>query len=156
MIRDARGFAAGLFCIAFGVAFALGARTHRVGTGSEMGPGYVPLILGVVLAILGLVIAAGAASRRAPNERWANLVPLTLLRPATAICAALAAAALTLERLGLVVAVPLVVVLAALGSRETRVLETAAQAVLLTLLCWLLFVKALGVRIPVAPWLGAD
>ena len=36
-----------------GVAFAVGATTYNVGSGARMGPGYFPLILGILLAILG-------------------------------------------------------------------------------------------------------
>jgi hypothetical protein len=39
-----------------GIAFAWGATTYNVGQGARMGPGYFPLMLGVVLAILGAVV----------------------------------------------------------------------------------------------------
>ena len=39
-----------------GVAFAWGATTYTVGTGARMGPGYFPLLLGILLAIIGAVV----------------------------------------------------------------------------------------------------
>ena len=39
-----------------GVAFAWGASTYTIGSGARMGPGYFPLVLGVLLAILGGII----------------------------------------------------------------------------------------------------
>jgi hypothetical protein len=42
--------------MAAGGAFAWGATTYTVGSGARMGPGYFPLMLGVLLAILGAVV----------------------------------------------------------------------------------------------------
>ena len=53
LIKSQKDFFAGLLFMALGIAFALGARTYNVGTGARMGPGYFPLVLGVVLALLG-------------------------------------------------------------------------------------------------------
>lgn len=39
-----------------GVAFAWGATTYNVGEGARMGPGYFPLMLGILMAILGVGI----------------------------------------------------------------------------------------------------
>ena len=39
-----------------GVGFAWGATTYTVGSGARMGPGYFPLMLGVLMAVLGLII----------------------------------------------------------------------------------------------------
>ncbi len=55
-IKSQRDFFSGLMFMAVGVAFAWGATNYTVGTGARMGPGYFPLMLGVLLAILGAVI----------------------------------------------------------------------------------------------------
>jgi hypothetical protein len=55
-IKSQKDFFSGLMFMGIGVAFALGARTYNVGTGARMGPGYFPLMLGIVLALLGAVI----------------------------------------------------------------------------------------------------
>jgi hypothetical protein len=39
-----------------GVAFAWGASNYTIGNGARMGPGYFPLALGVLLAVLGGII----------------------------------------------------------------------------------------------------
>ncbi|WP_369335852.1 tripartite tricarboxylate transporter TctB family protein, partial [Halomonas sp. ND22Bw] len=41
---------------AVGATFAVGATTYNIGDGARMGPGYFPLMLGVLLAVLGLLI----------------------------------------------------------------------------------------------------
>ena len=43
----------GLMFMGVGIAFALGATTYNIGEGSRMGPGYFPLVLGILLACLG-------------------------------------------------------------------------------------------------------
>src|SRR5690242_7594788 len=48
-------FSGGLF-IAFGAFFASQAATYEIGTPFRMGPGFMPLLLGIVLCALGLVV----------------------------------------------------------------------------------------------------
>ena len=55
-IKSEKDFFSGLAFMAVGTAFAWGATTYTVGSGARMGPGYFPLVLGVLLAILGAVV----------------------------------------------------------------------------------------------------
>ena len=57
-INSQRDFTAGLLFSAFGVAFAWGATTYNVGSGARMGPGYFPLIVGILIAVMGVLITA--------------------------------------------------------------------------------------------------
>jgi hypothetical protein len=52
-IKSQKDFFAGLMFCVVGAGFAFGASTYTVGNGARMGPGYFPLVLGVLLAILG-------------------------------------------------------------------------------------------------------
>ena len=54
-IKSQKDFFSGLMFLVVGAAFAWGATSYSVGTGARMGPGYFPLLLGVLLAILGAV-----------------------------------------------------------------------------------------------------
>ena len=56
MIKSQKDFYSGVMFTVMGVAFAWGATTYTVGNGARMGPGYFPLMLGVLMAILGLII----------------------------------------------------------------------------------------------------
>ena len=56
MIKSQKDFYSGLMFMLVGGAFAWGATSYSVGTGARMGPGYFPLLLGVVLAALGAAI----------------------------------------------------------------------------------------------------
>jgi len=51
-IKSEKDFYAGLMFLVVGVAFALGASTYNISKGVRMGPGYFPLMLGMLLAAL--------------------------------------------------------------------------------------------------------
>lgn len=55
-IKNQKDFFSGLMFMSVGVAFAIGAANYSVGTGARMGPGYFPLMLGVLLAVMGMAI----------------------------------------------------------------------------------------------------
>ena len=55
-IKSQKDFFSGLMFLLVGLAFAWGAGSYSVGTGARMGPGYFPMVLGFLLAGLGLVI----------------------------------------------------------------------------------------------------
>lgn len=55
-IKSQKDFFSGLMFMGVGIAFAWGATTYTVGQGARMGPGYFPLMLGILLAVLGAVV----------------------------------------------------------------------------------------------------
>jgi hypothetical protein len=55
-IKSQKDFFAGLLYAVVGGAFAIGATNYNVGTGARMGPGYFPLLLGVLLGVIGLYV----------------------------------------------------------------------------------------------------
>jgi hypothetical protein len=50
-----------------GLAFAWGAGSYSIGTGARMGPGYFPMVLGVLLAGLGLIVTITALVVETPD-----------------------------------------------------------------------------------------
>ena len=52
-IKSQKDFFAGLMFLVVGALFAIGATKYNVGTAARMGPGYFPLLLGILLAVLG-------------------------------------------------------------------------------------------------------
>ena len=55
-IKSQKDFFSGLMFLVVGIAFAWGATTYNVGEGARMGPGYFPLMLGILLGVLGIAI----------------------------------------------------------------------------------------------------
>ena len=147
-IKSQRDFWAGLMFIACGAMFAWGATNYSFGSSARPGPGYFPFGLGVLLAVLGAIVLFKAMRTETPNGDpigpWA-------WRPVGVITLAVILFALLLPKLGLVIALPVLVVVAALGSDEFHGLTAAISAVILTLFSWLVFVKGLGLTIPMLP-----
>ena len=55
-IKSQKDFFSGLVYVVVGGAFAFGATNYNVGTGARMGPGYFPLLLGILLAVIGAFV----------------------------------------------------------------------------------------------------
>ena len=52
-IKSQRDFWSGLMFVATGIVFTVGATNYSLGTSARPGPGYFPLILSVIMALLG-------------------------------------------------------------------------------------------------------
>lgn len=52
-IKSQKDFFSGLMFLVVGALFAVGAMKYNVGGAARMGPGYFPLLLGILLAVLG-------------------------------------------------------------------------------------------------------
>jgi hypothetical protein len=72
-------------------------------------------------------------------------------RAVLAVTAALVAFGLSLERLGLVAAIVLLIGIGAWATRTLRLIETVLAALVLIALCWAIFIFGLGLTIPVWP-----
>jgi hypothetical protein len=137
----------GLLFIAI-AAFGLWvSRNYPVGTALRMGTGYMPRLLCWVLLGLGVVVLAQglrqpAVPLRASPQGWRAVIAVTL---------SLVAFGLSIERLGLVVAILLLTAIGALATRSLRLVETAIAAVALIALSWAIFIVGLGLTIPVWP-----
>ena len=55
-IKSQQDFFSGLMFLVVGLAFAYGATDYSMGAAARPGPGYFPLILSVLLAILGAIV----------------------------------------------------------------------------------------------------
>lgn len=148
-MRSPRDVWAGLIYIAFGTAAVALARGYGLGTAVRMGPGYFPTVLGGLLLVIGI-----AAVGRGLLRPGAPLAPLRLRGLLLIVAATVAFGALA-RGAGLVVAMPLLVILSGRAGREFRWTPTLVLAAGLTLFCIAVFVKGLGVPLPiVGPWLG--
>ena len=164
---------AGAIFVAFGGAFAFTASTYEVGSLLSMGPGYFPLVLGLLLVALGVVImATGLLTRRreahAPVPGAAN--PPTGLDESGAepeergsvpwgraalLLLAIVFFGVTIGGLGLAPSLFVTVLMAALAGRGTSWLQAAVISLGLTLLSIVIFVMVLQLRLPlIGPWLG--
>lgn len=144
-ITAPKDFWSGIMFLAFAVVAVATARGYAMGSGGKMGPGYFPLLLGLLLGGLGLVLVARSAV--------VSGAPVTRLqfRPILTIVAAVVAFGALIDTAGLVVALLLVVALAALASHESRPIETAALAFGMAICCAGVFVYGLQLPLPLWP-----
>ena len=140
---------AGAVIIALGSAFALGALAYEVGDPLRMGPGYMPLALGIIVIGLGIGIVikgflAGETDAIGAVD-WRAIVLLT---------AALLFFGLTVRGLGVAVALLGATLLASLARSRTPLIEVVLISVGLTVLSVVLFIFVLQLRVPLTgPWL---
>jgi hypothetical protein len=148
-ITSPKDFWTGLIYMAVGFAALVLGADYQMGTAQGMGPGYFPKVLAAILMIIGAVsLVRGFMARGTPVGRL-SAVPLALI---TFGCIMFG---LLLHRVGLLVSLFLMCFVSALASREYR-FEPHAIAGLFALvgLCALIFVKGLGVPMPLlGSWL---
>jgi putative tricarboxylic transport membrane protein len=140
-------FVAGLVVIAVGLFAFWQSANLALGTLGGMGPGMLPRSLAVLLCLLGGLLVLDAVREGGPAlDRWSIRGPLLVL-------GAVVAFGLTVRPLGLAVAGPLAILIGSFASEEVRWQEALMLGVLMTAFCIGLFKFALGLPIPLAPWL---
>lgn len=145
--RNLEDFWSGLLFAVAGAGFAIGASNYSMGSSVRPGPGYFPLGLGLLLALLGTVITAKSligASAPAPMGpiRW---------RPLVIVVAAIVAFGLALPRLGMALTLPLLIIVISTASDQFRWREVLLNCLVLTAGSWAVFIKGLQLTIPVWP-----
>jgi hypothetical protein len=141
--------AGGIFVLA-GACFALEALNYEVGTPFRMGPGFMPLLLGAVLAALGIGVAASSWQK---PDREKPLPPSW--RGIVLIVGVVIFFGATIRGLGFVPVVFVAAFASAMASRLNSPLFAALLAIGLTVLCTAIFVIGLGMTVPwFGPWLG--
>lgn len=147
-IKSKKDFWSGMMFTALGVGFAWGALSYSFGSSARPGPAYFPFGLGLLLAVLGAVVLFKSMTVETedgdPVGHWA-------WRPLSVVVGALVLFGFSLPHLGLLVSLPLLVVIASMASEEFRWKDSLLNAVVLTALSWAVFVKGLGLTLPVLP-----
>jgi putative tricarboxylic transport membrane protein len=147
LIKAPQDFFGGLLMIAIAAIAVWFGQDLPLGTTGGMGPGMMPRSVAVLLAGLGAALLVGSLVQRGPGiGAWSP-------RGLICVLAAILIFAYAVRPLGVLVAAPLCLLTAALGSNETRWGETAIFTIVMTALCVGLFKFALRQPIPLAPWL---
>ena len=155
-IKSQKDFFAGLLYMVIGIAFAWGATTYNIGDGARMGPGYFPLLLGVILAIIGGIVMARALVVETPDGdpigRWA-WKPLAFIIAAHFLFGILLGGwpLLGIPAMGLIIAIVVLTFVAALAGDEFKFIEVLILAILLAVGSWAAFVWGLNLQFQVWP-----
>ncbi|MEI8031270.1 MAG: tripartite tricarboxylate transporter TctB family protein [Comamonadaceae bacterium] len=155
-IKSQKDFFTGLAFMAVGGAFAWGATTYTVGTGARMGPGYFPLVLGVLLALLGAVITFTAMVVETEDG---EKIGKWIWRPVGYIVAANLAfgillgglASINLPAMGMVIAIVALTLIAAKAGSEFKLKEILILAAILVAGSYVTFILLLKLQIQVWP-----
>jgi len=155
-IKSQRDFFAGLMFSAVGVAFAWGATHYSIGSGARMGPGYFPLMLGILLAVLGLIIVFGALVVETEDGEPVGRIawkPLGFIIGSNILFGVLLGGlpSVGIPAFGLIVAIYGLTFVAAMAGDEFKAKEVAILATILALGSYLAFVVLLKLQFPVWP-----
>jgi drug/metabolite transporter (DMT)-like permease len=148
-IKSQTDFWSGLMFIVVGVAFAIGAGAYSLGTSARPGPGYFPLGLGVLLAILGAITVFKALTIE--TEGGDKIGPFAW-RPLLVILLAICVFGVALPRLGMIITIPLLIIITSFAGDEFGWKGVIAAAIVLTAFAWVVFVWGLKLTIPILPW----
>ena len=155
-IKSQKDFFAGLLFLVIGIAFALGARTYNVGTGARMGPGYFPLMLGVVLAGLGAIeiIKALIIGKNDGDKigKWAWRPIVFVLGANLAFGVLLGGLpSIKVPAMGMILAIYALTIIASMAGERFKLKDVLILATILAVGSYLAFIVLLKLQIPVWP-----
>lgn len=155
-IKSQKDFFSGLMFMCVGVAFAWGASTYTIGTGARMGPGYFPLVLGVLLAALGGAITfTSLVVETQDGDKIGKFAwkPLIFIITANLVFGASIGGlpSIGLPPVGLIVGIYLLTFIASNAGDVFKIKEAFVLATILSVMSYLAFIALLKLQFPVWP-----
>lgn len=155
-IKSQKDFFSGLMFMVVGIAFGWGATGYTIGDGARMGPGYFPLVLGVILTALGAAITFKSMVVETMDGdkigafAWKPLFFIILANLVFGACIG-GLPTIGLPPLGLILGIFLLTIIAAYGGDEFKIKEVLVLAVILSVISYLAFIVLLKLQFPVWP-----
>ena len=147
-IKSEKDFWSGLMFVAVGIVFAWGATTYNFGSSARPGPGYFPFGLGVLLTAIGAFITFEALTIEVEGG---DKIGVWAFKPMLWIALSVAIFGWLLSILGMVIALPILVIVSAMAGDEFHWKEAVVNAVILTVGSWVIFILGLKLTIPMWP-----
>ncbi len=114
------------------------------------GPGFVPLGLSILLAVLGIVVVFKSLTIESPGGDRLGLVAW---RPLAVLAAAVAFFGLAIEPLGLLLTIPsFIAMLCLAGGGPSSWRAVVVVTVLLSAAAWAVLASGFGAAVPLLPW----
>jgi hypothetical protein len=155
-IKSQKDFYSGLLYTVVGAAFAYGATSYNVGTAARMGPGYFPLLLGSLLAIIGGIIIFKSLVVETPTGdrvgSWA-WKPLSFIIAGNLLFGVLLGGlpSIKFPAMGLIVAIYGTTLVVSMAGDKFKLKEVLILATVLSVLSYLAFIVLLKLQFPVWP-----
>ncbi len=155
-IKSQKDFFSGLMFMSLGAAFAWGATKYSVGTGARMGPGYFPLMLGVLLAVLGSVITFKSlvvettGGDKIGSWAWKPLIFIILGNLTFGVLLA-GLPSIKLPAMGMIVGIYVLTFITSMAEPGWKVRNTFILATVLAIGSYMAFVVVLKLQFPVWP-----
>jgi hypothetical protein len=155
-IKSQKDFFSGLMFMVMGIAFAWGATKYNIGEGARMGPGYFPLMLGILLASIGaFTIFESLVVETEDGEPVGSIAwkPLTFVIGSNVMFGILLGGlpGIGLPSFGLIVAIYALTFIAALAGDEFKFKEVLIVATILAVGSYVAFVYLLNLQFQVWP-----
>ncbi len=155
-IKSQKDFFSGLMFLLVGIAFAWGAGSYSIGTGARMGPGYFPMVLGVLLAGLGFIITITSLVVETPDGdpvgsfAWK---PLVFIIAGNLVFGASIGGlpSIGLPPMGLIFGIFALTFVASNAGDEFKFKEVLILAIILSVFSYAAFILLLKLQFPVWP-----
>jgi len=148
LIRHPKDFWSGVLFMGIGAFAVVAGSKYTLGSAARMGPGYFPRILGILLLLLGAVLALRAfrlTGDRVPGWKW---------RPTLLVLGSVVLFGAIVKPVGMAISTVILIVLASAASHEFRPKEALVSGVLLAGLAVGVFVIGLNLQLPIWPGQG--
>ena len=155
-IKSQKDFFSGLMFMGIGAAFAWGATTYNIGSGARMGPGYFPLMLGVLMAVLGAAITfkslvvETAGGEKIGSWAWKPLVFIILANLTFGVLLG-GLPSIKLPAMGLIVGIYALTFISSVAEPGWKFKNTFILATVLAVGSYIAFVVVLKLQFPVWP-----
>jgi hypothetical protein len=155
-IKSQKDFYSGLVYTVVGAAFAYGATSYNIGTGARMGPGYFPLLLGVMLASIGAIILFKSLVVETPTGdevgSWA-WKPLVFIIAGNLLFGILLGGlpSIKFPAMGLIAAIYGTTLIVSFAGDEFKLKEVLILGTVLSVMSYLAFILLLKLQFPVWP-----
>lgn len=155
-IKSQKNFFSGLMFTCVGAAFSLGATSYNVGSAARMGPGYFPLILGALLAALGLGVILAATTLETPDGEPIGKIawkPLAFIIGANLLFGILLGGipSFDVPAMGLIVAIFALVIVASMAGKRFSMKSALLLGTILAIGSYLTFILGLSLQFQVWP-----
>jgi hypothetical protein len=147
--RNPKDFWTGIIYIAFGAAAIFIARDYGLGTLRKMGPAFFPVILSIILIVIGIISLVRSFIRPGTPVGRFTFKGLLMVLGATLLFG------LIVRGAGMIIAMPALVIVSAYASDKFSWRTSITMAIVLTAFCILIFLKGLGIPLPIlGSWFG--